>query len=110
MPLPNVQVMIPRIARVTSTDQQSNETNSAPPPTPDVASDWRARIHDRNDYAFADLALRAGLSAGSCFWRGGQVAQAPSHFEALLQAHPSEAATIRQAVAELQQDYAAQAS
>jgi hypothetical protein len=65
------------------------------------------------DYAAAgaaDLALRARLSAASCLWRGGQAAQARSVFDALLQAHAAEAGTIRQAVAELQADYSAQAS
>lgn len=42
----------------TSTDQQSNETNASPPPTSDAVTDWTARIHDRNDYAFANIVLR----------------------------------------------------
>ena len=43
----------------TSTDQESNETNTAGPPTPDAATDWRARIHDRNDFAYANVGLTA---------------------------------------------------
>ena len=42
-----------------STDQASNETNASPPPTPDAPGDWSARIHDRNDFAFGGLAIRA---------------------------------------------------
>lgn len=57
----------------TSTDQESNETNAAGPPTPDAATDWRARIHDRNDFAFATVGLTAServhLALGYTFSR-----------------------------------------
>ena len=65
------------------------------------------------DYAAAgaaELALRSRISAGSCFWRAGQVAQARAVFDALLQAHPDQAAAVQRVVAELQADYSAQAS
>jgi hypothetical protein len=57
-----------------------------------------------------DLALRSRLSAASCFWRGGQVSQARTQFDALLEAHPDHAAEIQQFIAELAQDYPALAS
>lgn len=65
------------------------------------------------DYARAgagDLALRSQLSAASCFWRAGQVPQAQTLFDALLRTHPDQARVIQQVIAELQQDYSAQAS
>jgi hypothetical protein len=65
------------------------------------------------DYAAAgadDLALRSRLSAASCFWRAGQTPQAQSVFDALLKACPAQAGAIKQVIAELKQDYSAQAS
>jgi hypothetical protein len=65
------------------------------------------------DYAEAgatDRALRSRISAASCFWRAGSVPQARSEFDALLKAFPDQAATVQQVVAELTQDYSAQAS
>src|SRR5262249_12012452 len=65
------------------------------------------------DYTAAgveDLALRSRLSAASCFWRAGQVLQAQSLFDALVKSHPDQTAAIQQVVAELKQDYSAQAS
>ena len=65
------------------------------------------------DYAQAradDLALRSRLSTASCFWRAGQVAQAQTLFDELIRLYPDQAGRIQQVVAELGQDYAAQAS
>lgn len=65
------------------------------------------------DYAQAgadDLALRSRLSAASCFWRAGQVGQARTLFDELIRRYPEQAGRIQQVVAELSQDYAAQAS
>src|SRR5437879_5434532 len=42
------------------------------------------------DYATAgvdDLALRSRFSAASCFWRAGQISQARSVLDSLLQTH-----------------------
>ena len=57
-----------------------------------------------------DLALGSRLSAASCFWRAGQVAQAQTLFGELIRLYPDQAGRIQQVVAELGQDYAAQAS
>src|SRR5258708_5532598 len=51
------------------------------------------------DYAqtgAADLALRSRLSAASCLWRAGDVAQARVILAAALKNHPKEKAAIRQ--------------
>src|SRR5207302_2092555 len=39
-----------------------------------------------------DLALRSRFSAASCFWRAGDLARARSVLDALLDAHPEQAA------------------
>ena len=58
----------------------------------------------------ADLALRSRLSAGSCFWRARQTAQARAIFDALVQDCPARAAEIQQVAAELAHDFPALAS
>jgi hypothetical protein len=65
------------------------------------------------DYAKAgtgDLAFRSRLSAASCLWRAGHIAQAQAVLDDIRAAHPAEAAVIQQVVAELTRDYSAQAS
>ena len=60
------------------------------------------------DYASAgdnDLALRSRLSAGSCFWRGGEYQRANAEFESLLRELPDHACEIQKVIAELSQDY-----
>jgi hypothetical protein len=66
-----------------------------------------------NDYEQAgeiDLALRSRISAASCFWRGGQLPQARTLFESLMQLQPAHAAEIQKLMTELAQDYPALAS
>jgi hypothetical protein len=58
----------------------------------------------------SDLASRSRLSAGSCFWRAGQLEPARTVFGALLQAQPAQASEIHKVIAELTQDYPALAS
>jgi hypothetical protein len=61
-----------------------------------------------DDYAQAgqpELALRSGISAGSCFWRAGHQDRARPLFDDLLLAHPAQADAIRQVVEELERDY-----
>lgn len=61
-----------------------------------------------DDYAQAgqpELALRNGISAASCFWSAGCPERAQPLFDELLQAHPTQASSIRQAVEELERDY-----
>jgi hypothetical protein len=58
------------------------------------------------DYAAAgtpNLAVRSRLSAGSCFWRGGQVEQARAIFDALAQEQPEQAAEVQRVLADLAQ-------
>jgi tetratricopeptide (TPR) repeat protein len=65
------------------------------------------------DYAAAgaaDMALRSRISAASCFWRAGQVSQAQAAFDELIRIYPASTAEIQRTVAELAQDYSAQAS
>lgn len=60
-----------------------------------------------NDYTEAaqdEMALRSRLSAASCFWRGGQIERARMLFDELVRQHPSQAAAIRDALAELEHD------
>jgi hypothetical protein len=58
-----------------------------------------------DDYAQAgedEMAFRSRVSAASCLWRAGEVEQARTQFDALLQDHPSRAATIQQGITELE--------
>lgn len=57
-----------------------------------------------NDYAQAgqdDLAYRSRVSAASCFWRAGQIEQARSHFNELIQEFPARAGAIQEMIDEL---------
>ena len=59
-----------------------------------------------DDYLAAgdeDLALRAGLSAISCFWRAGEKHQAQTTSEDLRESFPHRQNEIQQTVDELQQ-------
>jgi hypothetical protein len=56
------------------------------------------------------LYFRSRISAASCFWRAGQVQQARALLDALAHSHPDQAEAVRRVVAELAQDYPAQAS
>jgi hypothetical protein len=61
-----------------------------------------------DDYAAAaqaDMALRSGLSAASCFWRAGQAERARQVFAELCQTHLGQEAAIHQVIAELERDY-----
>ncbi len=65
------------------------------------------------DYARAgeaELALRSRISAGSCFWRAGQVGEARSVFDGVLRTRPDQGSAVRQVIDELSRDYSAQAS
>jgi hypothetical protein len=56
------------------------------------------------DYAAAglpQLALRSRISAASCLWRGGQVAQAQSLLDDVVRAYPAEAAEVQRVRADL---------
>jgi hypothetical protein len=58
------------------------------------------------DYANAgndDMAFRSRLSAASCFWRAGHPDRARPLFVALTQDYPGQAATIQEAIDELEQ-------
>ena len=58
-----------------------------------------------DDYVQADqvdMALRSRLSAASCFWRAGWLAQARALFDGLLQDHPERGSEILQVLAELE--------
>jgi len=58
------------------------------------------------DYATAgapELAIRSRLSAGSCFWRAGQIDQARAVFDAVRQDHPEQAAELQRILADLSQ-------
>lgn len=84
---------------------------------PGVARHFLAAAHLElvlaEDYTSAgddDMALRSRLSAASCFWRAGQVSAAQALFDDLLRTYPAQAANIQQVIAELKQDYSAQAS
>ena len=57
-----------------------------------------------------ELALRSRLSAGSCFWRGGQQEEASQLFESLANANPTQATEIKQLIAEIAADFPALAS
>lgn len=48
-----------------------------------------------------ELALRSRLSAGSCFWRGGEVQRARQQFDALVADNPDRAAEVREVVEDL---------
>src|SRR5262245_50842454 len=48
-----------------------------------------------------EAAFRSRISAGSCFWRGGNREEASALFDALLQSHPAREREIREVVAEL---------
>lgn len=50
----------------------------------------------------ADLAFRSRLSAGSCFWRAGQIQQSREVFAAAVQDDLARAAEIQTIVEELQ--------
>lgn len=56
------------------------------------------------DYAAAgagELTIRSRLSAGSCFWRAGQMEQARAVFDALVQDHPESAPEVQRVLADL---------
>jgi hypothetical protein len=55
------------------------------------------------------VALHSRLSAGSCFWRGGQQ-EARQLFESLANANPAQATEIKQLAAEIAADYPARDS
>jgi hypothetical protein len=57
-----------------------------------------------------EMVLRSLISAASCFWRGGQPAQAERVFDEIRKNFPTEAGTIQELRDELSQDYPAQAS
>jgi hypothetical protein len=52
-----------------------------------------------------ELGRRSRLSAASCFWRAGRVAQARELFAALLQSDPSSASEVQAVQADLEQRY-----
>jgi hypothetical protein len=49
-----------------------------------------------------DAAFRSRVSAGSCFWRGGEPQEALAFFDALVEAHPGRGDEIRAVMAELE--------
>jgi hypothetical protein len=57
-----------------------------------------------------EMVVRSLISAASCFWRGGQPAQADRVFDDIRQNFPNEAGTIGELRDELARDYPAQAS
>jgi outer membrane PBP1 activator LpoA protein len=65
------------------------------------------------DYSQAgadDLSLRSKLSAASCLWRAGQIAQAQELLATLAQSHPSERNNIQEVLLDLTREFPAQAS
>ena len=65
---------------------------------------------DYQEAGASELVFRSRLSAASSFWRAGQLEQAQTLFEAMIQTHPEKAAIIRQIRADLQQEYSARTS
>jgi hypothetical protein len=68
-----------------------------------LAADFRAVNRD-------DQSLRSLISAASCFWRAGRVAEAERVFDEVNQTFPAQADTVRQLREELTRDYPAKAS
>ena|SRR5215467_10893084 len=61
-----------------------------------------------SDYTGAgqeDLARRSRLSAASCLWRAGRIAQAQQEFEAVLREHPTQAVAIQRIIADLEKSH-----
>jgi hypothetical protein len=57
-----------------------------------------------------EMVLRSLISAASCFWRGGQPAEADRVFDEIRQTFPNETGTVGELRDELARDYPAQAS
>jgi hypothetical protein len=60
---------------------------------------------DYDDAGDQALGRRSRLSAASCFWRAGRVAQARELFAALLQSDPSSASEVQAVQSDLEQQY-----
>jgi hypothetical protein len=52
-----------------------------------------------------DLALRSQLSAASCLWRGGRIAESHTLFAELLQSVPDHGAEVEEVRQDLQRSY-----
>jgi hypothetical protein len=58
-----------------------------------------------DDYGQAgeeEMAFRSRVSAASCLWRAGEVEQARTQFDALLEEQPSQAIAIQEGITELE--------
>lgn len=80
-----------------------------------VAETWGDRVAARRHFLAAahlelvlagdtQLAVRSRVSAGSCFWRGGEVQRAREQFGALIDDHPERAGEVQETVRELEQE------
>jgi hypothetical protein len=54
-----------------------------------------------------DLAFRSRLSAGSCFWRGGEIERARKQFDALIADDPDRAGEVRDVLEDLERSHPA---
>ncbi len=66
--------------------------------------------HDYAQSGDAELALRSGLSAASCFWRAGDAARARHLLDNLANEKPDRAEEVRRVLAELEASCPALAS
>ncbi len=66
--------------------------------------------HDYDEAGEAALALRSRISAASCLWCGGEIAQGRQALETLRMQQPAQSTEIERVLAELTRDYPPQAA